>query len=78
VGGLAFLVQDRETGYLVPVREPQSLAKSIQDIMNDCCKAEEMGQKASLVAREYAWPRIADKLLEIFDEILSKKQRQVV
>jgi D-inositol-3-phosphate glycosyltransferase len=78
VGGLAFLVRDRETGYLVPVREPQSLATSIQDIMNDCCKAEEMGQRASLVAKEYAWPRIADKLLQIFDEILSKKQPQVV
>lgn len=78
VGGLAFLVRDRETGYLVPVREPQSLATSIQEIMSDCCKTEEMGQRASLVAKEYAWPRIADKLLLIFDEILSKKQPQVV
>jgi D-inositol-3-phosphate glycosyltransferase len=78
VGGLAFLVRDRETGYLVPVREPQSLAKSIQEIMNDLIKTEEMGQNAALVAKEYAWPRIADRLLTIFDEVLGKKQLEAV
>jgi D-inositol-3-phosphate glycosyltransferase len=78
VGGLAFLVRDRETGYLIPVREPQSLAKSIQEIMSDCCRAEEMGQNAALIAKDYAWPRIADRLLTIFDEVLGKKHLQFV
>ncbi|MCA9916014.1 MAG: glycosyltransferase, partial [Anaerolineae bacterium] len=33
VGGLAFLVRDRQTGFLVPAREPQALAECITTLL---------------------------------------------
>lgn len=76
VGGLAFLVRDNETGFLVPVREPKSLAESIKRLISDLNKSQEMGQTASQLAKNYAWPRIAEKLLLIFDEVLEDRSNR--
>jgi len=73
VGGLAFLVRDEETGYLVPVREPNSVANRIIAMVQDWQKRQQMGQQASHLAQEYAWPKIADRLLNIFNDVLSKR-----
>jgi D-inositol-3-phosphate glycosyltransferase len=73
VGGLAFLVQDQETGYLVPVREPQAMASCIEALVRDRQKCQEMGYQAYQLAQEYAWSNIADRLVAIFDEILGHR-----
>ena len=78
VGGLGYLVKDRATGFLVPVREPESIACCITKMVNDDCCTEKMGKCASDLAREYAWEKIADRILSTFDEILSKKSAQAV
>ncbi|MCA9913424.1 MAG: glycosyltransferase [Anaerolineae bacterium] len=73
VGGLAYLVRDGETGYLVPVREPQAIAASIADLLSDTQKRKEMGRRAAEVAQEYAWGRIVDRLLTIFAGIQARQ-----
>jgi D-inositol-3-phosphate glycosyltransferase len=73
VGGLAFLVRDNETGYHVPVREPARLADKISLLLRDTAKSEQMGQAAALLARDYAWSRIADRLLSLFDEVIAEQ-----
>lgn len=78
VGGLGYLVKDAETGFLVPVREPESIAEGIKKMVTDDCCSSEMGQRATALARAYAWQKIADRILRIFDEILGKKSAQVV
>lgn len=78
VGGLAFLVRDGETGYHVPVREPEALADRVALILGDVEKSRQMGQRASHLAQDYAWPRIADSLLTIFCEILNQRCSQAV
>ena len=70
VGGLAFLVQDDVTGYLVPVREPAALAARIRTVLEDPAKRQQLAQNATQLAQEYAWPRIADRLLNIFAEMV--------
>jgi len=70
VGGLAFLVQDDVTGYLVPVREPAALAVRIRTVLEDPTKRQQLAQNATQLAQEYAWPRIADRLLDIFAEMV--------
>jgi D-inositol-3-phosphate glycosyltransferase len=69
VGGLAFLVRDNETGYLIPVREAHSLAQRIEQIIRDGHKREKMGQQASHLAQDYSWSKIADRLLTIFANV---------
>lgn len=77
VGGLGYLVKDAETGFLVPVREPNSIASCITKIVTDEDCSTMMGHNASALAQKYAWSRIADRILTIFDDILGKKAVQV-
>jgi D-inositol-3-phosphate glycosyltransferase len=69
VGGLAFLVRDGVNGYHVPVREPQALAEKICAVL---CAPEQRAKLAANAARdaaEYAWSRIADRLLSAFSRL---------
>jgi D-inositol-3-phosphate glycosyltransferase len=77
VGGLAYLVRDGETGYLVPVREPQAIAAQIAELLSDPEKCAEMGRRAAEVAQEYAWSKIVDRVLAIFNTVGSKQPASV-
>lgn len=70
VGGLAFLVKDGETGYHVPTRDPATLAERIYQITSNPKKRALMGRAAQQRAKEYSWERIADRLIEIFNDAL--------
>jgi len=74
VGGLAYLVRDGYTGYLVPVREPQALAEKIRIILEQPEERQRLGLNAHEYAQEYAWPRITDRLLEIFESMMPLKR----
>ncbi len=74
VGGLAFLVRDGETGFLVPVRDPLALAKRIVTLLQNPQKQQQMRQAAADLAQQYAWSEIADQLLVIFTEVLSERR----
>jgi D-inositol-3-phosphate glycosyltransferase len=74
VGGLAFLVDDETTGYLVPAREPGQLAGRIQTLVRDDAVRQQMGDEAARRAGGYAWPTIADRLLTIFEDILAQRR----
>ena len=69
VGGLQFLVRDQETGFHVPAREPVTLAEAIMDLVSDPEKRASMGLTASRIAQDYAWSRIADRLLEVLEAV---------
>jgi D-inositol-3-phosphate glycosyltransferase len=70
VGGLAFLVQDGETGYTVPADDPQALADRLCILLSDKQLRKEMGEKASEFARQYDWHRIADRIKSVYLEVL--------
>jgi len=74
VGGLAFLVRDGETGYLVPAREPDALADRILRLLNDPDKHHQMRRAAAIRARRYAWSAIADQLLPTFERLASHRK----
>ncbi|MEP7287358.1 MAG: glycosyltransferase [Chloroflexota bacterium] len=73
VGGLAYLVRDGYNGYHVPVRDPQALAAKIRVILEQPETRQQLGNNAREVAQEYAWPRIADRLLDIFAAMIPAK-----
>jgi D-inositol-3-phosphate glycosyltransferase len=70
VGGLAFLVQDGVNGYHVPVREPAALAAKIRILLEQPHTRQRLAQNALLCAQDYAWPKIADRLLNIFEALV--------
>jgi D-inositol-3-phosphate glycosyltransferase len=70
IGGLAYLVQDGITGFTVPVDEPIELADRLTSLLQDPNLRDQMGKQAVQVARDYAWDKIATKLLIIYEELL--------
>jgi len=72
VGGLAYLVEHGETGFLVPTREPGSLAQRISELVSDEERHIQMGSNAIRRAQHYAWPAIADQLLATFKALYTR------
>jgi D-inositol-3-phosphate glycosyltransferase len=70
IGGLAYLVQDGVTGYTVPVDDPIELAKRITSLLQDTSLRDQMGRQAERLAQDYAWDKIADKLVPVYESLL--------
>lgn len=70
VGGLSFLVQHGRTGYRVPARDPRALAGRITRLLTDEGLRRRIGQRAACWAEAYAWPRIADRIEAVYEEII--------
>jgi len=77
VGGLAYLVNDKKTGFLVPAREPAALAKGIVTLLTDPIKRAQLGQNAAELARQYAWSNIVDQLLPVFEDVAARRNGAV-
>lgn len=74
VGGLAFLIRDGQTGYLVPSRDPQHLANRILDVISDPERHAQMRAAAADLSRQYAWSTISSQLLAIFADMLGQSR----
>jgi D-inositol-3-phosphate glycosyltransferase len=70
VGGLAFLVQDGETGFTVPADDPSALAEKLTILLGDPGLRKLMGERANVFTRQYAWERIATKIVGLYEETL--------
>ena len=71
VGGLAYLVKDGVTGFLVPTRDPELLARRMIEMVEQ--PDQQMRAAASTLAQEYAWSVTADELLKLFDHLISRR-----
>lgn len=69
VGGLAFLVQDEMTGYVVPDGDPQILADRLARLIVQPGLSERLGNQAAACAQEYSWPKITQRILNLYDSI---------
>lgn len=71
VGGLAEVLEDGETGHLVPPADPQALARSLGTILADPEAAGLMGHRGrNLVAERYAWAHIASLTRAAYEQSL--------
>ncbi len=70
VGGLAYLVQDGETGFTVPVDEPEALAARLDQVLSDPVLREKLGVRAAEFAQEYAWGKIAQRIQDLYQQVL--------
>ena len=72
VGGLSFVVRNGETGYLVPEGDPHALAECLGHLLRNPELRAHLGKRGIEVAREYAWPRIADKIEELYFDVVRR------
>ncbi len=73
VGGLSFVVRDGETGYLVPEGNPYALADCVGYLIHHPELRSYLGKRGIEVARQYAWPRIADEIEKLYETVIDKK-----
>lgn len=71
VGGITFTIQDGETGFLVPPRDPQALATRLHYLLNNPNERTRMGHLArQRVVREFTWPVVAERTAALYRELL--------
>jgi D-inositol-3-phosphate glycosyltransferase len=71
VGGLAYLVQDGITGYVIPDRKPEILKQKLMQLIQSPPLREQMCSQAVEYARLYDWSLIASRVAELYQDILS-------
>ena len=69
VGGLAFLVKDGETGYIVPAQDPEALAQKLRSLFVDHDLRAQFGKAAAEYAKQFSWERITQEILNIYQEL---------
>ena len=73
-GGLCELVQEGETGRLVPVAEPAELATRLRELILDKQKRDAMGMAGrERVLREFTVSRMVEQIVAVYDGLLSQK-----
>ena len=76
VSGLASVVRNAVTGYLVAGDEPSDFAERLGSLLDDPETAQQMGRRGILLAQRFSWDRTRDLLLEQF-EMLAGSQSGV-
>ena len=70
VGGLAFLVQDGITGFVVPGGDPAALARTLTQLIQQPELRARLGQQASEYASWYSWDKIVARIRNTYADLL--------
>jgi D-inositol-3-phosphate glycosyltransferase len=73
VGGLAFLVQDGVTGFVVPDGEPDLLGQRLARLICDADLREKLGCQGAVVAQSYSWEKITAKIVQVYERMLTNR-----
>jgi D-inositol-3-phosphate glycosyltransferase len=75
VGGLAFLIQDGVTGFVVPGGDYMLLSERLTQLLTQPELRQRLGEQAAGYARDYAWENITSRILEVVQELLHVPER---
>jgi D-inositol-3-phosphate glycosyltransferase len=70
VGGLAATVADGQTGYLVPWHCPEPYTERLEVMLGNDGLRGILGQAARASVQRFTWPRVAERLLQVYEEAL--------
>jgi len=73
VGSLSEVVEEGRTGFIVPARDPESLASAVAVLLADKRLRKEMGMNGfRKLTAELSWDSIASKTLEVYEKATRK------
>lgn len=73
VGGLQSLVDDGETGFLIPERDPVLFAKAIARILDEPMLAASMSHASACRASNYTWGFAAARLRRLYTDLTARQ-----
>jgi D-inositol-3-phosphate glycosyltransferase len=69
VGGLAYLIEDGKTGYMVPEGDPEALAQTLIKLMQNPGLRQQLSRNAITCARSYDWNVISQRMQKLYEEV---------
>lgn len=73
-GGIRYLVKDGETGFLVPMNDEDAFVEKVCTLIENEELRKTMGQTALKEGEQYKIEKIAQRWMELFQELLDKKR----
>ena len=77
VSGLRSVVRNEVTGSLVSGHDPAAYADRLRRFLDEPELARQMGRRGTLLAQRFTWSRTADRLLDVYGELLEPAQAGV-
>jgi glycosyltransferase involved in cell wall biosynthesis len=76
-GGLMEIVQDGDTGFLVPPGDPEALATRLLQVLHDRDLAEHLGQAGRTMALAcLSETTVVDRFVEVYQQLIEQKDMQ--
>ena len=72
VGGLAHLIKDGQTGYTVPMQDPNALAEKLRLVFIDAELRAHLGAQAAKYAQNFRWEAITTQMLDVYRGLLAQ------
>lgn len=73
--GFRQVIRGDVPGRFVPPHDPAELARGLAEVLDDPARAEEIGRTGRIaVEAEFDWPRVTDRIEEIYLEVLDSKR----
>lgn len=69
-GGLAFTIDDEQSGFLIPPNDPAALANHLSLLLHDPYLRGRMGLAAARAATRFGWSPITDRVVHIYDRLI--------
>ena len=71
--GALEIIEDGVSGKLVPVDDAESLAKAINDLLDDPLERSRLGRNAQLAAQRYSLAQMASDTEQVYREVLARQ-----
>ncbi|MEO8285773.1 MAG: glycosyltransferase family 4 protein [Chloroflexota bacterium] len=78
IGGLPDLVNDSETGFLVPPADPAALAAAMKRLLDDPSLREHMGQAGKLKVRQFFASTVVERIESEYRALLAEKRARKI
>jgi glycosyltransferase involved in cell wall biosynthesis len=76
VGGIKYTVKDGLTGFLVPPKNPEALARRISFLLSSPALLKHMGQQAiRYVNHHFTWEQVAQETLKLYKKCLAPQRK---
>jgi len=70
--GARDIIREGIDGFVIPIRDVEAMKDRLTKLYENPCLCKQMGQAARLRAQEFSSDRYGDRLLEVYQHILSK------